>query len=93
MAHADGFATDYHHERWDGKGYGEGLSQADIPQVARIIGAADSYDAMSSNRCYRKALDEEVIKAELESCSGSQFDPDVVLHMLDMMEEGFGAKK
>ncbi len=78
----------YHHERWDGKGYGEGLSELDIPMVARIIGVADSYDAMSSDRCYRGALEEEVIKSELIHCSGSQFDPDVVPHMLAMMEEG-----
>jgi len=83
----------YHHERWDGKGYGEGLAQMDIPKVARIIGVADSYDAMSSNRCYRKALEEEVIKSELRDCSGSQFDPEVVPHMLAMMEEGLVPKK
>ena len=83
----------YHHERWDGKGYGEGLSQLDIPKVARIIGVADSYDAMSSNRCYRKALDAEVFKSELMNCSGSQFDPEVVPHMLDLMEEGFGPQE
>lgn len=83
----------YHHERWDGKGYGEGLAQMDIPKVARIIGVADSYDAMSSNRCYRKALEEEVIKSELQECSGSQFDPEVVPHMLAMIEEGLVPKK
>lgn len=78
----------YHHERWDGKGYSEGLAEMDIPKVARIIGVADSYDAMSSNRCYRKALPEDVIKEELINCSGTQFDPEVVPHMLNMMEEG-----
>lgn len=83
----------YHHERWDGKGYGEGLAQMDIPKVARIIGVADSYDAMSSNRCYRKALEEEIIKSELQECSGSQFDPEVVPHMLAMIEEGLVPKK
>lgn len=83
----------YHHERWDGKGYGEGLSELDIPMVARIIGVADSYDAMSSDRCYRKALDESVIKTELQECSGSQFDPRVVPHMLAMMEEGMAPLK
>lgn len=83
----------YHHERWDGKGYGEGLSELDIPMVARIIGVADSYDAMSSDRCYRAALEEEVIKAELVNCSGSQFDPQVVPHMLAMMEEGMAPLK
>lgn len=83
----------YHHERWDGKGYGEGLSELDIPMVARIIGVADSYDAMSSDRCYRGALEESVIKSELQDCSGSQFDPQVVPHMLAMMEEGMAPLK
>ncbi len=79
----------YHHERFDGKGYCMGLSEEDIPKVARIIGVADSYDAMSSDRCYRKALPEEVIIEELEKHSGSQFDPMVVPHMLAMIEENF----
>lgn len=78
----------YHHERYDGTGYGEGLAGMDIPQVARIIGVADSYDAMSSDRCYRKALSPEKIKEELKEHCGLQFDPEVVPHMLAMIEEG-----
>lgn len=78
----------YHHERYDGTGYGEGLAGLDIPQVARIIGVADSYDAMSSDRCYRKALSPEKIKEELIEHCGLQFDPEVVPHMLAMIEEG-----
>ena len=78
----------YHHERYDGKGYSEGLSGVDIPQVARIIGVADTYDAMSSDRCYRKALSQEIIEDELQRYSGMQFDPEVVPYMLDMIREG-----
>lgn len=77
----------YHHERYDGKGYCMGLSKEEIPRVARIIGVADSYDAMASDRCYRKALSEEIIIDELKKCSGTQFDPEVVPHMLAMIEE------
>ncbi len=77
----------YHHERCDGKGYCMGLTKEQIPLVARIIGVADSYDAMASDRCYRKALPEDVIIDELKQCSGTQFDPDVVPHMLAMIEE------
>ncbi len=77
----------YHHERCDGKGYCMGLTKEQIPKVARIIGVADSYDAMASDRCYRKALPEEVIIDELKQCSGTQFDPEVVPHMLAMIEE------
>ena len=83
---ADG--AKYHHERYDGKGYCEHLSGEDIPPVARIIGVADTYDTMSSDRCYRKALSSEVIINELTNGSGSQLDPEVVVHMLDMIKEG-----
>ncbi|MGN1340668.1 MAG: HD domain-containing phosphohydrolase [Oscillospiraceae bacterium] len=78
----------YHHERYDGKGYCEGLAGEDIPLVARIIGVADTYDAMSSKRCYRDSLSAEVIVEELKRVSGSQLDPDIVPHMLDMIAEG-----
>lgn len=83
---ADG--AKYHHERCDGKGYCMGLTKEQIPLVARIIGVADSYDAMASDRCYRNALPEDVIIDELKQCSGTQFDPEVVPHMLAMIEEG-----
>ena len=78
----------YHHERYDGKGYCSGKAGKDIPQVARIIGVADSYDAMASDRCYRKALSQEVIAQELRKGSGTQFDPEVVPIMLQMMQDG-----
>ena len=78
----------YHHDRYDGKGYCTGKAGTDIPQVARIIGVADSFDAMSSDRCYRKALSQEAIAQELNKGSGTQFDPKVVPVMLQMMREG-----
>lgn len=78
----------YHHERIDGKGYCEGLSGDDIPLIARIIGVADTYDAMSSKRCYRDSLSSEVIIEELKRVAGTQLDPDIVPHMLDMIKEG-----
>jgi len=79
----------YHHERYDGNGYPSGLKGKKIPLCARIIGIADSYDAMSSDRCYRKHLDKEQILKELNENSGKQFDPDLVKYMLDMIEDGF----
>lgn len=78
----------YHHERFDGTGYCEGKKGTDIPVVARIIGVADTYDAMSSDRCYRKALSTEVIISELEKAAGTQLDPDFVAIMLEMIGEG-----
>lgn len=78
----------FHHERFDGGGYCEGRAGEDIPRVARIIGVADTYDAMSSERCYRKPLSREYIESELKNGSGSQFDPNIVPHMLDMIEDG-----
>ncbi|MBE6901076.1 MAG: HD domain-containing protein [Ruminococcaceae bacterium] len=78
----------YHHERFDGKGYVMGLAGADIPLLARIIGVADTYDAMSSDRCYRKALSKEKILDEFMKCAGSQFDPDIVPYIIEMIEDG-----
>ncbi len=66
-----------HHERWDGRGYPLGLKGNDVPIIARIIAVADTYDAMTSDRAYRRALPHEVAVGEIERCSGSQFDPEV----------------
>jgi len=66
-----------HHERWDGRGYPLGLKGNDIPLIARIISVADTYDAMTSDRAYRRALPHEVAVAEIERCSNTQFDPEV----------------
>ncbi len=78
----------YHHERYDGNGYCEQKKGDEIPLVARIIGVADTYDAMSSDRCYRKALTEENILSELHKGIGTQFDPNIVPYMLDMIKDG-----
>lgn len=77
----------YHHERYDGKGYPNGLVGDNIPEIARIIGVADSYDAMASNRSYRKALPQNVVREEIEKGKGKQFDPVIADYMLQMMEE------
>lgn len=68
----------HHHERWDGKGYPDGLSGPQIPLWARIISVADSFDAMTQDRPYRKALDPEEARAEIQSKAGSQYDPQIV---------------
>ncbi|MGM8366411.1 HD-GYP domain-containing protein [Virgibacillus sp. W0181] len=73
----------YHHERWDGQGYPEGLKGEDIPLIARIVGISDAIDAMSSNRAYRKALDFNKIREEVERGKGTQFDPFVSQIVLD----------
>jgi diguanylate cyclase (GGDEF)-like protein/putative nucleotidyltransferase with HDIG domain len=64
-----------HHERWDGGGYPKGLKGEEIPLKARIIAIADTYDAMISDRAYRKALSEEVAVSEIKKNAGIQFDP------------------
>lgn len=78
----------YHHERYDGSGYPNGLKGDEIPLVARIIGIADAYDAMTSDRKYRKHLPEEVVRDEFRKCAGKQFDPFISSVMLRMHEEG-----
>jgi HD-GYP domain-containing protein (c-di-GMP phosphodiesterase class II) len=68
----------FHHERWDGKGYPLGLKGEEIPQIARIISVADTYDAMVSTRPYRKGLDPKIAYEEILKNGGTQFDPEVV---------------
>lgn len=77
----------FHHERYDGKGYPNGLEGTNIPEVGRIICVADTYDAMASNRSYRQALPQEVIRAEIEKGKGTQFDPHIADIMLQMIDE------
>lgn len=67
-----------HHERWDGNGYPNGLKGADIQVEARIIGVADAYDAMTSERSYKTGISRDEAIIELKRCSGSQFDPEIV---------------
>lgn len=78
----------YHHERYDGKGYPEGLKGEDIPLIARIICVADSFDAMNSSRIYRKRLSKEYIISELENNKGTQFDPKIADIMLNLIKDG-----
>ena len=77
----------WHHERFDGKGYPDGLVGEDIPLVARIIGVADAYDAMSSTRSYRGVLPQNTIREEIQKGAGTQFDPKIAAIMLRIMEE------
>ncbi len=67
----------YHHERWDGKGYPHGLVDSEIPLIARIFAIADTYDAITSDRPYRKALPQSVAYLEIDKNRGLQFDPDI----------------
>ena len=75
-----------HHERYDGKGYPDGLKGEEIPWIARIIGVADSYDAMTSNRSYRSYLPQDVVKGEILKGRGFQFDPRVADAMINLIE-------
>ena len=77
----------YHHERYDGNGYPTGLVGEDIPLIARIICVADSFDAMNSNRVYRKKLTKEAIIAEIENNKGTQFDPKIADVFLKLYKE------
>lgn len=77
----------FHHERYDGTGYPNGLTGEDIPEVARIVGVADTYDAMASNRSYRKALPQKEVRAEIEKGKGTQFDPAIADVMINMIDE------
>ena len=77
----------WHHERYDGKGYPDGLAGEAIPEAARIIAVADAYDAMTSYRSYRGVIPQQVVRDEIECCSGTQFDPKFAEIMLEMIEE------
>lgn len=81
------YAAKYHHERYDGNGYPYGLEGENIPEIARIIGVADAYDAMASNRSYRTALPQDVVRSEIEKGRGGQFDAEIADIMLEMIDE------
>ena len=70
-----GVGAHYHHERYDGRGYPDGLKGEEIPEVARIISVADAYDAMTSNRSYRSAIPQQIVREEIVKNAGTQFDP------------------
>ncbi|MBQ7159436.1 MAG: HD domain-containing protein [Treponema sp.] len=78
----------YHHERWDGTGYAEGLKGEDIPVYARIIGIADAFDAMTANRVYRKKLAINQVLDEIKRGRGSQFDPNIADILLGLVSSG-----
>ncbi len=76
----------YHHERYDGKGYPTGKSGQDIPLIGRIICVADAFDAMNSNRIYRKKLSKDTIIQELINGKGTQFDPNIVDAFIEILD-------
>lgn len=78
----------HHHERFDGKGYPDGLKDGDIPLIARIISVSDTFDAMTSDRPYRKGLSDETAIDELQKYAGIQFDPEVVRAFIDAYKDG-----
>jgi len=88
-----------HHEWWDGGGYPRGLSGHNIPLVGRVVSIADAYDAMTSDRAYRRALPHEVAVGEIERCAGTQFDPELAdafvrlvdAYRKDMLARGEGS--
>lgn len=80
----------HHHERYDGKGYPDGLKGEDIPGIARIISVADAYDAMTSKRSYRDPMPQHIVREEIVKGSGTQFDPEyasAMLHLIDLDTE------
>lgn len=80
-------ASVYHHEWWDGQGYPYGIRGKEIPLIARLTSVCDAYDAMTSNRCYKRACAHNDACRELETCSGTQFDPVLVRLFLDNDKE------
>ncbi len=78
----------HHHERYDGNGYPDGLKGEEIPLVARILCIADCYDAMTTDRVYRKRLEDDVVYEEIRNCAGTQFDPRLAEIFLRLIDEG-----
>lgn len=79
----------YHHERYDGRGYPEGLAGDNIPYIARIAAVADSFDAMSSRRVYRDSLPKEIVREEIVKNLGTQFDPEIGSTFLDIIDNHY----
>ncbi len=79
----------HHHERWDGGGYPHGLTGEEIPRLARVVLVADAFDAITSERSYQPAMPVDYAIAEIVSCSGSQFDPEVVEALLVLASRDF----
>ena len=83
----------YHHERYDGKGYPDGLRGNEIPFMTRIISVADTFDSMTTDRPYRKRLSDAVAAKEIQDCSGGQFDPLVVEAFMKAYGQGLLMKR
>ncbi|MCR5674865.1 MAG: HD domain-containing protein [Lachnospiraceae bacterium] len=80
--------TRYHHERYDGRGYPDGLKGEEIPLIGRIIGVADAFDAMTSNRVYRNHMDTDYVLTEMKRGRGTQFDPDALDAFFRLIDKG-----
>jgi HD-GYP domain-containing protein (c-di-GMP phosphodiesterase class II) len=78
----------YHHERWDGRGYPNGLGEEEIPVEGRLLAIADAFDAMTSNRVYRKGRSPDEAIAEIQRCAGSQFDPELARVFVEVYKLG-----
>ena len=81
----------HHHERWDGKGYPDGLSRESIPLLSRIISVVDAFDAMTNDRPYHKAISINAALEEIRRCAGTQFDPFISSEFIRMIRERYGA--
>ena len=86
-------AVRHHHERYDGKGYPNGLTGKEIPLSARIIAIAEAYDAMVSDRSYKNTMTPDEAINELRRCAGTQFDPDLVELFVKILRSGFQPDK
>ena len=80
------YGARWHHERYDGRGYPDGLSGEDIPVYARIIAVADAYDAMTSNRSYRSVMPQEKVREEILRSKGTQLDPVIADFMIELID-------
>lgn len=75
----------HHHERWDGKGYPQGIKGKEIPLLSRIISVVDTYDVITHERPYRQTMSHEEALEEIKKCAGAQFDPEFVQAFVQMM--------
>lgn len=78
----------HHHEKYDGTGYPDGLKGENIPLEARLLALADAFDVMTHGRVYKSPMQKEQVIAELQRCSGSQFDPKIASILLKLLSEG-----
>ncbi|WP_176215419.1 HD-GYP domain-containing protein [Sporomusa malonica] len=80
----------HHHERYDGKGYPKGLCGESIPLLSRMLAICDSFDAMTTNRCYRDPVPLADCINEIKKCSGTQFDPAICVLFIEFLQDRFG---